>query len=101
MHEGGKNMEYTDLLDGADLDQTLIGALGITVTEITPDRVVCDMAVGPKTIQPMGLLHGGASVALAETAASKIGRASCRERVEISVGAGGVAREKRIEDRVA
>jgi uncharacterized protein (TIGR00369 family) len=63
-------MEYTDLLKGIDLDQTLIGALGITHEEMTPDRVVCKMAVGPKTIQPLGLLHGGASVALAETAAS-------------------------------
>ena len=34
------------------------------------DKVVCTMPVGPKTHQPMGLLHGGASVALAETAAS-------------------------------
>jgi uncharacterized protein (TIGR00369 family) len=63
-------MEYTDILNGIDLDQTLIGALGITLEEITPERVVCKMPVGPKTIQPLGLLHGGASVALAETAAS-------------------------------
>ncbi|PIC62865.1 esterase [Sporosarcina sp. P13] len=53
-----------------DLDKTLIGALGITFKEAGPDKVVCEMPVGPKTIQPMGLLHGGASVALAETAAS-------------------------------
>lgn len=63
-------MENPNLPDGIDLDQTLIGALGITYGEMTPDRVVCNMPVGPKTIQPMGLLHGGASVALAETAAS-------------------------------
>ena len=63
-------MEHTDILNGIDLDQTLIGALGITLEEITPERVVCKMPVGPKTIQPLGLLHGGASVALAETAAS-------------------------------
>jgi len=79
-------MEYTDLLDGADLDQTLIGALGITVTEITPDRVVCDMAVGPKTIQPMGLLHGGASVALAETAASMGALANINPETHFPVG---------------
>jgi uncharacterized protein (TIGR00369 family) len=63
-------MEHTDILNGIDNDQTLIGALGITIEEITPDRVICKMPVGPKTIQPLGLLHGGASVALAETAAS-------------------------------
>lgn len=60
----------TDLLNGIELDKTMIGALGITFEEVTPDRVICKMEVGPKTIQPMGLLHGGASVALAETAAS-------------------------------
>ncbi|PIC99307.1 esterase [Sporosarcina sp. P31] len=53
-----------------DLEQTLIGALGISFKELDPDKVVCEMPVGPKTVQPMGLLHGGASVALAETAAS-------------------------------
>lgn len=42
-----------------------IGALGITYKEATTDRVVCKMLVGPKTIQPMGLLHGDSSVALA------------------------------------
>lgn len=63
-------MTHQNLMNGIELDKTLIGALGITYEEITPDRVVCKMPVGPKTIQPMGLLHGGASVALAETAAS-------------------------------
>lgn len=63
-------MNQKDLLNGIELDQTLLGALGITYEELSPDRVICKMVVGPKTIQPMGLLHGGASVALAETAAS-------------------------------
>ena len=44
--------------------------LDISVTEVTPDRVVATMPVGPKVHQPFGLLHGGASVALAETVAS-------------------------------
>ncbi|WP_233190446.1 MULTISPECIES: PaaI family thioesterase [unclassified Sporosarcina] len=63
-------MKELNLLDGIDLEQTLIGALGISFKELDPDKVVCEMPVGPKTVQPMGLLHGGASVALAETAAS-------------------------------
>lgn len=33
-----------------------IGALGITCKEATTDRFVCKITVGPKTIQPMGLL---------------------------------------------
>ncbi|HWL11813.1 MAG TPA: hotdog fold thioesterase [Ureibacillus sp.] len=49
---------------------TLIEALDIEYVELTPDRVVMTMPVGPKTRQPAGILHGGASVALAETAAS-------------------------------
>jgi len=49
---------------------TLLETLGIAVTEATPARVTARMAVTPGVHQPFGLLHGGASVALAETAAS-------------------------------
>lgn len=49
---------------------TLIEALDIQYEELSLDRVVMTMPVGPKTRQPAGILHGGASVALAETAAS-------------------------------
>lgn len=49
---------------------TLIEALDMKYEELSLDRVVISMPVGPKTKQPAGLLHGGASVALAETAAS-------------------------------
>lgn len=51
-------------------EQTLIGQLDMEYVELTPDRVVMTMPVGPKTWQPAGILHGGASVALAETAAT-------------------------------
>lgn len=44
--------------------------LGIQVVELTRERVVATMPVDSRTHQPFGLLHGGASVALAETAAS-------------------------------
>lgn len=43
--------------------------MGIEVTEMTPERVVCTMPVEGNT-QPFGLLHGGASVVLAETIGS-------------------------------
>ncbi|KGR77088.1 hotdog fold thioesterase [Ureibacillus sinduriensis] len=49
---------------------TLIEALEIKYVELSLDRVVMTMPVGAKTRQPAGILHGGASVALAETAAS-------------------------------
>jgi uncharacterized protein (TIGR00369 family) len=47
----------------------LIGRLGIDITEVSPARVVGTMPVEGNT-QPYGLLHGGASAALAETLGS-------------------------------
>ncbi len=57
-------------LDGLPFANTMIEHLDMDVLEATPDRVRVRMPVGPKVHQPYGLLHGGASVALAETAAS-------------------------------
>ena len=48
----------------------LATALGIEVLELTAERVVATMPVDERTRQPFGILHGGASVALAETVAS-------------------------------
>lgn len=48
----------------------LADTLGIDVLELTPARVVATMPVDDRTRQPFGILHGGASVALAETVAS-------------------------------
>ncbi|WP_316571567.1 hotdog fold thioesterase [Neobacillus sp. YIM B06451] len=49
---------------------TLIEALGIEITLLEKGRVEATMPVDERTRQPFGLLHGGASVALAETVAS-------------------------------
>ncbi|MCY0875763.1 MAG: hotdog fold thioesterase [Firmicutes bacterium] len=49
---------------------TLLEVLGMSYIELTKERVVMTMPVDARTKQPAGLLHGGASVALAETAAS-------------------------------
>lgn len=51
-------------------EETIMGVLGIQMREITPDRVTATMPVHAATHQPFGLLHGGASVVLAETVAS-------------------------------
>lgn len=51
-------------------DSGLPGTLGIEILELTDDRVVATMPVDARTRQPFGILHGGASVALAETVAS-------------------------------
>ncbi|KMY55164.1 esterase [Bacillus sp. FJAT-27231] len=44
--------------------------LGMEFVEISEGKVVMTMPVDERTRQPLGYLHGGASVALAETAAS-------------------------------
>lgn len=48
----------------------LAGHLGIEMTVLSPDKVVATMPVDDRTRQPFGILHGGASAALAETVAS-------------------------------
>ena len=50
--------------------KNLADTLGIVITELTEQRVVATMPVDERTRQPFGILHGGASVALAETIAS-------------------------------
>jgi 1,4-dihydroxy-2-naphthoyl-CoA hydrolase len=49
---------------------TLAETLGIVVTEVGRDFIKATMPVDHRTQQPQGLLHGGASVALAETLGS-------------------------------
>ena len=52
---------------------TLMQPLGIVFSEIGPDFLRGTMPVDGRTRQPYGLLHGGASVALAETLGSTAG----------------------------
>ncbi len=47
--------------------------LGIVFTELGPDFLRATMPVDARTRQPYGLLHGGASVLLAETLGSSAG----------------------------
>lgn len=49
---------------------TIHDALGIKVTEIGDDYVMGTMPVDERTVQPYGILHGGASVVLAESLGS-------------------------------
>lgn len=53
-----------------DLNGTLLEALGIKIKVVGKGTVTATMPVDERTRQPMGFLHGGASVALAETVAS-------------------------------
>lgn len=57
-----------------DLTQYRVGSvidlLGIEFTEIGDDYIELQLQVTDKTLQPAGVLHGGVSVVLAETACS-------------------------------
>jgi 1,4-dihydroxy-2-naphthoyl-CoA hydrolase len=65
---------------------TLLSTLGIEIVEASKERVVGRMPVGPRVHQPFGLLHGGASVALAETVASTAGWMQVDREKETVVG---------------
>ena len=52
------------------IDGTIMRPLGIAFTEVGADFVRAAMPVDERTRQPYGLLHGGASVVLAETLGS-------------------------------
>ncbi len=55
----------------------LLEALGIEIRELAPERVVVTMPITARHLQPFGFLHGGASIALSETAASLGGLRHC------------------------
>ena len=63
------------MAEGIDLEalkekEGLVNDLGIEYVETEPSRVVMRMPVDQRHLQPMGFLHGGASVVLAETVAT-------------------------------
>jgi len=49
---------------------TMVEHIGIEITDLGADYLRGRMPVDGRTIQPMGILHGGASIALAETLGS-------------------------------
>ncbi|WP_109830359.1 hotdog fold thioesterase [Reichenbachiella versicolor] len=59
-------------LEGINLfsKNTMVDHLGIVFTEIGDDYIKATMPVDSRTFQPLKLLHGGASVSLAETLGS-------------------------------
>jgi 1,4-dihydroxy-2-naphthoyl-CoA hydrolase len=77
-----RNVFSLDYLNGHD--GTLNRNLGILFTEVGDDFVRGTMPVDERTMQPYGLLHGGASVALAETLGS-MGAAMCVDANEYQV----------------
>lgn len=64
---------------------TLAENLGIEFTAIGDDYLEAKMPVDKRTVQPLGLLHGGASVALAETLGS-VAATLCVDETRFCVG---------------
>ena len=65
---------------------TAVAALGIEITEVGDDFLAGVMPVDTRTIQPAGLLHGGASVLLAETLGSAAAMGCVDLRTSMAVG---------------
>jgi 1,4-dihydroxy-2-naphthoyl-CoA hydrolase len=66
--------------------RTLAEHVGIELTEIGADFLVGTMPVDHRTCQPMRVLHGGASVVLAETLGSLAANAANRDTTRRFVG---------------
>ena len=66
------NLNKTELIERANRSSknTLMETLKIRYTDIGEDYVVAEMPVSSAVSQPMGLLHGGANMALAESVGS-------------------------------
>lgn len=62
----------------AQSKNTLMGNLGIQYTFASPERVEATMPVDHRNRQPFGILHGGASLALAETVAGLGSMVACK-----------------------
>ncbi|MCZ2222199.1 MAG: hotdog fold thioesterase [Chitinophagales bacterium] len=65
---------------------TLAEHLGIEISEIGNDFLKATMPVDKRTHQPYGLLHGGASVALAETVGSVASALVINKETQMCVG---------------
>ena len=68
------------------LRNTLPEHVGIELTELGPDYLTATMPVDHRTCQPMRMLHGGASVVLAETIGSLAANAANHDRTRRFVG---------------
>lgn len=66
--------------------KTMVSHLGIEFIEIGEDSITARMPVDERTIQPYGILHGGASVALAETLGSVASQLSIDTHHKMAVG---------------
>jgi 1,4-dihydroxy-2-naphthoyl-CoA hydrolase len=66
--------------------KTMAEHLGIVFTEIGEDFLIATMPVDERTIQPLGIMHGGASCVLAETVGSTAGNIAVDQKEHYCVG---------------
>ena len=78
-----KNIDLNDINDS--MKNTMANYINIKIEEVGNDFIKASMPVNNKTIQPFGILHGGASVVLAETIAS-LASNLCLNDTQFSVG---------------
>jgi len=62
--------EMSLLLAADRCQNTMVEHLGIEFIDVGDDFLTARMPIDKRTIQPMGIMHGGASCALAETVGS-------------------------------
>ena len=83
-------MIWTTPIDLKNLNQrginTLAGHLGIECTECGDDYLVARMKIHQNLMQPMGIMHGGASCVLAETIGSVAANFCVDQKIKVCVG---------------
>ena len=85
MDDDEKKINSLPLINHA-LDNTLASSIGLEITQFSDSSVCGKIPVDYRTKQPFGLLHGGASVVLAETLGSMGGNMHVDSNAEMVVG---------------
>ena len=79
------NKEKLDVINRS-IQDTMITTIGIEITDISEESVCGRMPVDQRTIQNYGILHGGASVVLAESLGSIAGSMHIDNEKELVMG---------------
>jgi len=70
------------------MHHTMVSTIGIEITDVGDNFICGRMPVDERTIQPLGMLHGGASVTLAESLGSVGGSLQIDSEKEVVMGIG-------------
>ena len=68
------------------MHNTMLSTIGIEITDVGDNFICGRMPVDERTIQPLGMLHGGASVTLAESLGSIAGSLQIDSEKEVVMG---------------